>query len=185
MDPTLESIWEKFHIRLRAFILKRVNNEAVAEDILQDVFIKIHTHLQSLQDTQRIESWIYQIARHAIIDYYRRPDKTTELDESLVLVETDEQECDASCEISSSLRAMVDTLPDHYRQALLLTEFDGLSQQALADQLGISLSGAKSRVQRARQKIKDDLLMCCHFEFDRYGRIVDYWDKCCSCCLKE
>ena len=76
---------------------------------------------------------------------------------------------------------MAASLPEPYREALLLTEFGGLSQQQLADQLGISLSGAKSRIQRARKKIRDDLLTCCHFEFDRYGRVVDYWEHCCCC----
>jgi RNA polymerase sigma-70 factor (ECF subfamily) len=151
----------------------------VADDILQEVFIKIHMRMHTLQDSQRLEAWVYQIARNTIIDQYRRPGTLIQLDEDLPAPLP--VESDAADEISASLREMVETLPEPYREALLLTEFEGLSQGQLARRLGISLSGAKSRVQRARQKIKDDLLTCCHFEFDRYGRIVDFWEQCCCC----
>ena len=153
----------------------------VADDVLQDVFLRIHTRMVTLQDSECLEAWIYQIARNAIIDYYRRPDRTIAIDELLPAPEPESSEPDAADEIAASLREMTAALPEPYREALSLTEFDGLSQQQLADRLGITLSGAKSRVQRARQKIKDALLTCCHFEFDRYGRVVDYWEHCCCC----
>ncbi len=181
MNPTLESIFETFHARLRRFILKRVSDEATADDILQDVFLKIHLRMSTLQDSDRLEAWVYQIARNAIIDHYRRPDRFVRLDEILPAPEPESTESDAAGEIAASMREMAESLPEPYREALLLTEFGGLSQQQLADRLGISLSGAKSRVQRARQKIRDDLLTCCHFEFDRYGRVVDFWEHCCCC----
>ena len=181
MDAGLEAIWESFHERLRLFILNRVGDENVADDILQDVFLRIHTRMFTLRDNDRLDAWVYQIARNAIVDYYRRPDKPVALDEMLPAPEPESTEPDAADEIASSLREMTASLPEPYREALSLTEFEGLSQQQLADHLGISLSGAKSRVQRARQKIKDALLTCCHFEFDRYGRVVDYWEHCCCC----
>jgi RNA polymerase sigma-70 factor (ECF subfamily) len=76
---------------------------------------------------------------------------------------------------------MVDELPDTYRDALLLTEYQGLNQRQMADRLGISFSGAKSRVQRARRMLRDMLLTCCHFELDRRGAIIDYYQHCCCC----
>jgi RNA polymerase sigma-70 factor (ECF subfamily) len=84
-------------------------------------------------------------------------------------------------ELAPSVAAMVNALPEPYREALYLTEYQGLSQRELAARLGISLSGAKSRVQRAREKLKQLLLDCCHFEFDRLGRIIDYQPRC-TCC---
>ena len=179
MLPSLETIWENFHQRLLLFILNRVSDEAAAEDILQDVFVKIHTGMRSLREEERLEAWVYQIARNAIIDHYRRPNRLIQLEESLPAPVAAEP--DAADEIASSLREMVANLPEPYREALLLTEFEGLNQQQLADRLGLSLPGAKSRVQRARQKIRDSLLTCCHFEFDRYGRVVEYWANCCCC----
>ena len=77
---------------------------------------------------------------------------------------------------------MVAALPETYREALRLTEYQGLSQKALGERLGISFSGAKSRVQRARAKVKEQLLDCCHFQFDRVGQIIDYQSRrdCCA-----
>jgi RNA polymerase sigma-70 factor, ECF subfamily len=83
-----------------------------------------------------------------------------------------------------SVKAMVDSLPDTYREALILTEYEGLTQRELAERLGLSLSGAKSRVQRAREKLKAMLLDCCHFEFDRLGKIIDYQPNC-TCCTNQ
>ena len=178
-------IWETFHVRLYRFILKRVSDEATADDILQEVFLKIHTRMHTLQADDRLEAWLYQITRHAIIDHYRRPVRLIQIDETLPAPASESAEPDAAEEIAASLREMAESLPELYREALILTEFGGLSQQQLADRLGISLSGAKSRIQRARQKIKADLLACCHFEFDRYGRVVDYWEHCCCCTGKS
>src|SRR5437588_726670 len=81
-------------------------------------------------------------------------------------------------ELVPCIKEMVDSLTNDYRQALILTEYEGLTQRELAVRLGISVSGAKSRVQRAREKLKDMLLDCCHFEFDHSGRVIDYQPKC-------
>jgi RNA polymerase sigma-70 factor (ECF subfamily) len=176
----LESIWERLHVRLFRFIRARVEDDASAEDILQEVFLRIHSRMDSLADSSRLDSWVYQIARHAVIDHYRRRRELVEIPETLV-DEAMIEEPDEADILASSLREMVEALPEPYRQALLLTEYQGLTQTELAEQLGISLSGAKSRVQRARQRIKDGLLSCCHFEFDRYGRVIEYWEHCCCC----
>lgn len=84
-------------------------------------------------------------------------------------------------ELLPCVAAMVDALPSSYREALRLTEYQGLSQKALSERLGISFSGAKSRVQRARAKLKQQLLECCHFQFDHAGRIIDYQPRCANC----
>ncbi len=180
MQP-FETIWVETSQRIRNFIRGRVVDDATADDLLQEVFIRVHQNMARLKDTERLESWIYQITRHVIIDHYRSRRNESAISEVLADPSDLFVEPDAVDELAGSMRQMVQALPEPYRQALLLTEFEGLSQQELADRLGISLSGAKSRVQRARQKIKDELLTCCHFEFDRYGRVVDYWENCCCC----
>ena len=85
-------------------------------------------------------------------------------------------------EIAAGLEAIAKRLPPKYSEAILLTEFEGLKQKELAEKIGLSLSAAKNRVQRARQMIKDDLMRCCHFEFDSYGTIIDYHPITCCCC---
>jgi RNA polymerase sigma-70 factor (ECF subfamily) len=182
MNEHLERLWEQYSHRRLAFIRSRVSNDADAEDILQEVFIRIHRHLCCLPEPQweKPESWMYQIARHLIINQYRRRRELIEIPES-VPAETDVPEDDPEAVLALSLRELIEELSEPYRQALILTEYQGLSQKQLAEHLGISLSGAKSRVQRVRSKLRKMLLRCCHFEFDRHGHIVDYYERCCCC----
>ncbi len=184
----IDRIWRDFSHRLRSFILRRVHNEADAEDILQDVFWKIHKNLLSLNQATKLESWIYQIARNTIIDYYRRQGKAP-----LYVSEVPENGSEPFDtegkpeEVAACLKPMIAELPEKYRQAIRLTEYEGLTQKEMAQKLGLSLSGAKSRVQRARENLKRSLLACCHFELDRRGHILDYELKVQTCryCSQE
>ena len=182
MYTTTERVWETFHVPLQQFIRRRVSDDDTAEDLLQDVFLKIHQHVETLKDAKKLESWIYTLTRNAIIDYYRSTRPTTSLDvpETLQLPE-DLPDEDVVSELFPSVRAMVTSLPAQDRQALILTEYQGLTQKELAERLGLSVSGAKSRVQRARAKLKQQLLDCCHFELDRRGHVIDYQPRC-ACC---
>jgi RNA polymerase sigma-70 factor (ECF subfamily) len=171
MKPTLEQIWHDFAEKLGQFIRSRVSDPATAEDILHDVFVKIQQRLGQLQDPARLQSWIYLIARNAIIDHYRTRKDSQEIPETLV--DQREPESEELNGLKASFHRMIHSLPEPYREAVVLTELEGLTQQQLADRLGISLSGAKSRVQRGRQQLKEMLLDCCQFEFDRRGRVVD------------
>lgn len=180
MHEPLEQGWEQYSRRLRVFIRGRVWDDAEADDILQEVFIRVHRHLCCQPDWDKPDSWFYQIAHNLIIDHYRRRRELVELSDSLP-ADPDLPEDDPEDELALSLKEMIDELPEPYRQALLLTEYQGLSQKQLAESQGISLSGAKSRVQRARDKLRDRLLQCCHFEFDRRGGIIDYYEHCCCC----
>ncbi len=176
---SLEQLWENLHSRLCRFICSRINNPEDAEDILQDVFVSVHLHLDSVKNMDRLESWIYQIARNSIIDYYRQQRKMGEVPE--IAVEDEYPEQDTAESLAPYLHEVVRSLPEPYRQALQMTDIEGLSQKELADRLNISISGAKSRVQRARQKVRDIMLSCCHFEFDARGIVCDYRKRCCCC----
>lgn len=179
MEDHVAFLWEQYSQRLTAFIRSRVGDDD-ADDILQEVFIRVHRHLCCQPDWEKPESWFYQIARNLIIDHYRSRREMVEVPESLP-AEPDLPEEDPEAVLALSLSELVNELPEPYRQALLLTEYQGLTQKDLAENQGISLSGAKSRVQRAREKLRDMLLNCCHFEFDRRGRVVDYYECCCGC----
>jgi RNA polymerase sigma-70 factor (ECF subfamily) len=176
-----EKIWIEFGNQLKSFISRRVKDISVAEDILQDVFVKIHSNIDNLKDEQKIKGWLFRIAKNCIIDYYRK-----KIIDSKELKDSYDYEMsevnDAEQEIASGLLDMIKELPPIYSEALLLTEFEGIKQTELAKKIGLSASAAKNRVQRARQMIKDDLMKCCHFEFDRYGTIIDYHPITCCCC---
>ena len=182
-----EGVWEEFSDRLRRFILWRVQNEHDAEDILQDVFYKIHKNVDNLKDWDKLESWIYQITRNTIVDYYRLRSKaivgTLEIPGDVGEATITE---DTSKNIAECIKPMIDDLPEKYKQAIILTEYEELTQKEMAEKLGLSLSGAKSRVQRARGSLKEMLLVCCHFEFDRFGHAIDYQpkEKTCRYCSR-
>jgi RNA polymerase sigma-70 factor, ECF subfamily len=171
MNDTLEQIWIELAGRLRAFIRRRVSDDARAEDILQDVFLKLARHAEDLPEPPKLQGWLFLVTRNAIIDHYRTRKETVPVPETLV----DETEAapDELDGLNASLRRMIRSLPEPYREAVQLTAIDGLSQVDLAKRLGISVSGAKSRVQRGRQALKKLLLDCCQFEFDRRGGIVE------------
>jgi RNA polymerase sigma-70 factor (ECF subfamily) len=79
------------------------------------------------------------------------------------------------------MRPLVSRLPDKYREALELTEFEGLSQVAAAERLGLSTSGMKARVQRARGQLRDLLLDCCQVELDRRGGVAAFRSRAGGC----
>lgn len=171
MNATLEHIWHEFAEKLGQFIRSRVSDPATAEDIRQDVFVKIHQRMGQLEDPTKLQGWIYSIARNAIIDHYRTRKENVEVPESLPAESTaDDPEIEG---LKAAFRRMIYSLPEPYRDALVLTELEGLTQKQLAERLGISLSGAKSRVQRGREKLKEMLNECCTFEFDRRGRVIE------------
>jgi RNA polymerase sigma-70 factor (ECF subfamily) len=171
MTPTLENIWTDFAGRLGQFIRTRVADPAAAEDILQDVFVKIQAKIAQLKDPAKLQSWLFLLTRNAIIDHYRARKDMTEVPETLP---SEPPEDDAELEgLKASFRRMIYSLPEPYRDALVLTEFEGLTQKELASRLGISISGAKSRVQRGREQLKVMLHECCTFEFDRRGKVID------------
>lgn len=186
MKYSTEQIWEEFSSELRSYILRRVSNPSQIDDILQDVFIKIHSNIDFLKEDTKIRSWIYQITRNTIIDFYRKQKiKLEDIDEILIVDERASNninnmiELEPANKVAAGLKGMIDDLPEKYSQALCLVEFEGLTQVELAKKLGISVSGAKSRVQRARILLKASLMKCCHFELDRYGTIINILPVCC------
>lgn len=176
----LEAIWDRFSQRLLTFIRSRTNNDTEADDILQEVFIRVHQHLCCLPQPEKLEPWLYQITRNLIIDHYRKRKEQIEVPEDLP-AEPDLPDVDPGTELAASLHEMIDQLPEPYRQALVMSEYQGIPQKEMAELLGLSFSGAKSRVQRARDKLRALLLECCHFELDRRGRVMDYYARCCCC----
>ena len=177
----LETLWKDYSSRLLAFIRSKVKDDAEAQDLLQEVFLRVHTGLCCREAVTRLESWIYRVTRNLIVDRYRRRRPTAELPEDIPAAEDERMEDDPRARLAFSLRATIDQLPSPYREALIATEYEGLGQRELAEREGISLSGAKSRVQRARDKLRRLLLDCCHFELDRLGRVVDYHERCGHC----
>jgi len=175
-----EQIWKEYHDKLHRFIQMRIGSASIADDIFQEVFIRIHARIGSLKDNNKIESWIYQITRNAIIDHYRAHKIMEQLPEAISAPEPN-TDGGARREIVACLLPMIKGLPDHYREAVMLSEIEGVTQKEVAAKHALSLSGAKSRIQRGRLLLKEMLLDCCHFEFDRRGKVIDYKRKGNTC----
>lgn len=172
--PTTASVWTELSADLRRFIRRRVSDEHQADDLLQETFLRIHHSLGTLGDADRLAAWVYQVARNVIRDHYRKsPHRTADWNEADYPDEFDAAATSAGCRAGDWLGELIRELPDGYREAVQLSEVEGLPQQVVADRLGLSLSGAKSRIQRGRAMLKQSLDQCCTFEFDRRGNLLD------------
>lgn len=166
----MTNFWQEYKNQLRGYIAKRVRDPDAVDDILQEVYLKAHTSLHTLKSQDRIASWLFRMTANAIVDHYRARKPVDELPDEWVAPES---ERDPVAELAVCLRPLIASLPEAYGSALVLSELDGLPQREVALRLGISLSGAKSRVQRGREKLRERLLECCDVELRR-GRIADY-----------
>jgi RNA polymerase sigma-70 factor, ECF subfamily len=170
--PATESIWKELSRDLRRFIRRRVADEHLADDLLQETFVRIHLHLSMLRDADRLPAWVYRIARNVIHDHHRRlPDELAPLREPPPAPEPEDSRI--ACGSADWLEVFIAQLPQRYRDAVRLSEHEGLSQLEIADRLGLTLSGAKSRVQRGRRQLRAALEKCCRFEFDRRGNLLE------------
>lgn len=168
--------FSRFSGRLRAYIAKRVD-AAFVDDILSEILLRAVTHRDTFNQTDNPLAWLHTVAGNLITDHYRRLAAENAALHELQLEATEVvtvDEPDSRRELAPCLKPMIEALPESYREALLLTEIDGLTQAEAAARKGISVSGMKSRVQRGRDKLKVALLRCCEVEVNRQGRIVDH-----------
>jgi RNA polymerase sigma-70 factor, ECF subfamily len=180
--PIKNDLWQSYRSTLYKFILRRVNDADTAEDIVQEVLIKAYNKQETLQNDLKIIPWLYQIARNVIVDHYRQNQQNDLLSENQIAADIQfNHEFESG--LASCMQPLVEKLPDTFRQAIMLAEFDDFTQKEVAVRLNISLSGAKSRIQRGRKLLKRMLLDCCRVEVDRRGKIVEYQqnDSCDRC----
>jgi RNA polymerase sigma-70 factor, ECF subfamily len=174
----MEAIWDEHARQLKAFLLSRVGADQ-ADDVLQDVFVRIQEKLPSRRHEERLQSWIYQIARRAIVDVYR---KRTVDHEDVTRELYSEDENEVRDDLVSCIEPFVNQLPDTCRDAVRMSELEGRKQAEVAGELGLSLSGAKSRIQRGRAAMASMLADCCTFHRDARGAVSDYEQKECRDC---
>ena len=168
--------WRELEAKLRPFVAKRIRIAADVDDVLQDVFVRIQRGLPSLRDDQRFGPWVYQVARSAVIDHARSAARAVaaagEPDAELPANDDADDPGTIEQEVAAYAALFVAMLPSPYREALTLTELEGLTQKEAAEMLGISVSGMKSRVQRGRAKLREALEACCHIALDARQRVI-------------
>jgi RNA polymerase sigma-70 factor, ECF subfamily len=183
--PDGEAIWREFHDRLFAFIRRRVPSPEIAEDVLQEVMLRSHRHAAELEPASAVGAWVHRIAANAIADYYRRSGVGRELAAGSAVdlqeaIELDDAP-DVRAELADCISPLLRQLPPIYREALTLCELEGLTQAQAAARVGVSVSGMKSRIQRARRQLKQVLLHCCDVELDARSGVAGYRRRHVSC----
>lgn len=176
IEATERAAWKDLASKLRPFVARRVRSPADVDDVVQDVFLKMQRGIGALRDDERFGPWVYQVARSAIVDHQRVAARHVVADgeppEEAAPAIDEEDDGAASRELATYVAPFVAMLPSPYREALTLTELEGLTQKEAAEMLGVSLSGMKSRVQRGRKQLRDALDACCHIALDVRGRVV-------------
>jgi RNA polymerase sigma-70 factor, ECF subfamily len=177
---TFNEIWLKFSHPVKDFIRNQTHNSDVTDDILQEVFIKIHQNLHLLRDEERVAGWVFQIARNTVLNYFRTQKKNLE-NQEFHQRETEGEsyfkENNLNEMVGIWLEEFKKDLDPKYQEALQLVDIEGITQVELANRLGISVSGAKSRVQRGREQLKQKLIDCCPVKTDQYGNILEIQNR--------
>jgi RNA polymerase sigma-70 factor (ECF subfamily) len=179
---TVEDVWVEFGAQLRAFVGRRIADPHQAEDVVSEIVVKVHRHLDTLDDQERLTAWVFRVARNAIKDHYKMSGRRREVldaapDDASPGDSVDEWVDDQEVvltELAACLRPLLSELPPDYRRALELTDLGGLSQAEAAELEHVSLSGMKSRVQRGRRQLGVVLRQCCTPTLDSRGVPVDF-----------
>lgn len=171
----INKIHNQFHNLLHNYIVTRVNNSDDAADILQEVFIKIASKLNSLADGEKLKSWIFAITRNAIIDYYRKNanNKKADITEKIINEVKNENDFDATKGLDKCLKGFIQKLPEEYREIIIDSEINGIKQKDLAEKYNLAYPSVRSRVQRGRSRLKEMLLNCCKIELDSRGNVLE------------
>lgn len=175
-----EEIWDEYNVKLKSYIMRKVSDKYEAEDIFQEVGFRVFKGESKILEVKNIEAWLYSIAGNAIIDYYRRKDRFTYFDDinALNIKESHTPELDNyNSETASCLLQLTELLPTTYKDAIIESDYNGIRQNLLGEKWGLSYSGAKNRVQRARKKLKETMLNCCEVKSDKRGNIIELVNK--------
>ncbi|PHS07156.1 MAG: RNA polymerase subunit sigma-70 [Kordia sp.] len=165
----INQVWSEYNQDIKRFILSKVKDEQLTNDLLQDTFIKAYSKLDTVKNEPKIKSWLFSIARNVSLDYFRKSNKTVPLntfdikDESWEETVHSPQDC---------LPGIIKNLPKKYRDPLFLSDIKGLKQAAVAKRLKLPLPTVKSQIQRARKLIKQGYIDCCDYTENEKGQLV-------------
>ncbi len=179
--------WSNFLARLRDYVGARVEPGS-QDDVVGDILLRLVRHQDKLAAAREPMAWVTRVAANGVIDHRRRRASERRALDAFG-AEPEHKDVDslsdngATTEIASCVTPLIEGLSAPYRDALKLVDIDGLAQKEAAERLGLSLSGAKSRVQRGRVKLKQGLLRCCAIELDRRGEVLAYHPRQPGCAL--
>jgi RNA polymerase sigma-70 factor (ECF subfamily) len=169
----INTIWMDLNEELYKFILGKIKDEQTSKDIHQEVFLKIQTKIHQLKHTSKLTSWVYQITRNTIIDYFRKVNPKSISITDVDIPETEATNFDYS-NLTNCINQKIESLSSQHKEAIVLTSFKNYSQKELAEHLKISYSGTKSRVQKAKEILRENILDCPNVESDSTGKLLDF-----------
>ncbi len=170
----IAEIHNEFHSVLNNYIVKRVNNRDDAQDLLQEVFIKIYGNISGVDKKENLKSWLFTITKNTIIDYYRKNANKAKLTSADSVTDViNEQDFDRTKELEKCIHHFIEQLPDEYREIIIDSEIKGIKQKDLGDKYGLAYPSVRSRIQRGRARLKEMFMDCCKIEVDRRGNILE------------
>lgn len=164
-----EVIWNTYNKDVEALIFSKIKDRDITNDLVQEVFVKVHTKMNDLKDVQKVKPWILSIARNTMYDYFRS-NKLIAIEEFDVVEEVviePKSHTEKDC-----LPGIIKNLPKKYRQPLFLSDIKGIKQTEIAKQLKLPLSTVKSQIQRARKMIAQGYMDCCDYKLNDEGYLV-------------
>ncbi len=167
---TFNEIWNKHQGHLLNFIKNNIDEALIAEDILQEVSIKLLDNINRKTEIENYKNWLFQVTRNTIADYYRKNKKHSEL--SLNQSESNTNSSACVCDLSGFV--IKTYLPKKYSQALYLSDIQQKPQQEIAEILDLSLTATKSRIQRGRKKLKELIGECIDIFYNKKGQVSDF-----------
>lgn len=178
----LDEVWGQYQHTLKAFLHSKVANEADVEDLQQEILLKTYQNLAEVQNESSVKAWLFQLAQRTIIDFYRKRARMRR-DHDLLAEDLwfDEPEGTIEQDMASCIAPFIQALPEGSAALLGSVELEGVSQKVLAEQLGVSYSTLKSRVQKSRVELKKLFEECCDLTLDKHGNVIDYQKKSTSC----
>ena len=166
MTCSPDQLYHAYRQKIESYILSRVQDTELAKDLIQETFFKMLEHCQKGGHCHYPKSYIFRIAQNTLFDHFNRKvivENTHENSWPDVLSDEKIPEC---------IIALLDRVPDPYREAVILADLEHVPQKSLAEKWNLTLSGAKSRIQRGRQKFKQIIQEACYIEHDCYGNII-------------
>ena len=175
----VEDVWSEYRESIKSFLHSRISDPDEIDDLLQEILIKTHKNLPSIKSGKSVKSWLFQIANHTIIDFYRKRGRTQSVSADELWYEEDNQM--AQRELSDCIEPFIRALPPEASELLTEIDLKGRSQKDYANSLGISYSTLKSRVQNGRKQLRELFEDCCNFSLDQNGAIIDFDPKSGNC----
>jgi len=163
------NIWKEYHLDLKRFIVSKVKDHEVADDLLQEVFVKVHTKSTQLKDSTKLKSWLFTISRNLVMDYFKNLTQTQDVDDAILKTADDEvsQHSEEDC-----LPGIISHLPPKYKRPLYLSDIKGVKQKEIANKLNLPLPTVKSQIQRGRKLIVQGYMECCDYRLNNKGKLV-------------